>query len=474
MGVRTTHSDYDKMVPIWKRIRDVLAGHDAIQEAGRDYLPELSEQDENEYQAYKGRAAFFNATSRVSDTMSGLVFRKPPIIEAAPIQDIADNITLNGTNLTSFAEDIIEEQLGPTRSGVLVDYPSVDTSQMTAVQVKALGLRPYAALYKAEDILDWRYTNGVLSMVKLREIEEVVDPQDEFLTERKEIIRVLDMFEGKYRQRVYKEVRKDGKDTLWELASTVFPRMNGKPFDYIPFVFFGERGNSGEMNDPVLNDLAVVNLAHYRNTADYEHGLHFTGLPTAVVTGLSDNDAVFRIGSGNAWVLSDPQAKAFYMEFTGQGLETMRKALQDKQAQMAALGARVLVPEKRDAEAAETETGKRQGEISTLASLANATSRGLTRVLEIMRDWQGVTGDVSIKLNTDFNVQRMSAQEISALLQAVLTQQISSQSLYEALVKGEVINGERSFEEEQALARDNVMPAPTNAPADDDEQRPAG
>ena len=89
MGVATTNCEYDAKLKVWQRIRDVLAGQDAIHKAGLKYLPELSEQDDDEYKAYLFRALFFNATSRVADTLSGLVFRKPPALQVEPIKDMA-------------------------------------------------------------------------------------------------------------------------------------------------------------------------------------------------------------------------------------------------------------------------------------------------------------------------------------------------------------------------------------------------
>ena len=38
-----------------------------------------------------------------------------------------------------------------------------------------------------------------------------------------------------------------------------------------------------------LADIIVVNLDHYRLTADYKHGMHFTALPTAWVSGFDKN-----------------------------------------------------------------------------------------------------------------------------------------------------------------------------------------
>jgi hypothetical protein len=75
------------------------------------------------------------------------------------------------------------------------------------------------------------------------------------------------------------------------------------------------------MQDPPILDLVNLNLAHYLINADYQHGCHFTGLPTPVVSGYEakENEKLY-IGSAVAWVFPNPEAKATYLEFTGQGL----------------------------------------------------------------------------------------------------------------------------------------------------------
>ena len=105
----------------------------------------------------------------------------------------------------------------------------------------------------------------------------------------------------------------------WELFETKIPLRLGKPLPLIPFVFHGPRHSRPDVDRPPLSDIIAVNLDHYRLDADYKHGLHFTALPTAWVSGF-DKSASLRIGSSTAWVSETPGATAGYLEFTGQGL----------------------------------------------------------------------------------------------------------------------------------------------------------
>ena len=63
----------------WIRARDLLAGEDAVKAAGAKYLPRLEAQTDDEYEAYKSRACFFNGCSCLSN---------PQIVEGQHDMDI--------------------------------------------------------------------------------------------------------------------------------------------------------------------------------------------------------------------------------------------------------------------------------------------------------------------------------------------------------------------------------------------------
>ena len=100
-----------------------------------------------------------------------------------------------------------------------------------------------------------------------------------------------------------------------------------------------------------LADIIAVNLDHYRLNADYKHGMHFTALPTAWVSGFDKNSSL-RIGSSTAWVAETPGATAGYLEFHGQGLSTFERAMDRDEQLMAVLGTRMLESRKRVGETA--------------------------------------------------------------------------------------------------------------------------
>lgn len=119
---------------------------------------------------------------------------------------------------------------------------------------------------------------------------------------------------------------------------------------------------------------------------------------------------------------------------------------------MASLGARLLAPDKRVAEAENTVGMRREGEVSILATLAKHVSRQITLALEEMAEWMdNATGEIAFTLNTDFNVSRLDANHIKSLLESVVAGLISYETFYDTLVDGEAVKTGRTFQEEQEL-----------------------
>ena len=99
------------------------------------------------------------------------------------------------------------------------------------------------------------------------------------------------------------------KKVKWVLFEARVPLRLGKALPLIPFVFQCPKHSLPDVDRMPLNDLMVLNLDHYRLDADFKHGLHYTALPTAWVSGF-DKSATLRIGSSTAWVSETPGAYA--------------------------------------------------------------------------------------------------------------------------------------------------------------------
>jgi hypothetical protein len=192
------------------------------------------------------------------------------------------------------------------------------------------------------------------------------------------------------------------------------------------------------------------------NHTEAAHG--FTVRPTAWVSGF-DKSCTLRIGSITAWTTETVGATAGFLEYTGQGLTTFERAMDRDERLMAILGARLLETQKRVGEAAEAIELRQSGENSILGSLAASVGMSMTQVMRWAYWWNSteawpddVTKDqVSIELNTDFSTKGLSAQEITAVVQAWQSGALSRDSMMELFRRGEVLPEGRTNEEETSL-----------------------
>jgi hypothetical protein len=473
-GVKTTHKDYDRMMPLWKRCRDAVKGQDALHKAGETYLPKLRAEDPTDYAARVKRSDYFNATWRTISGLAGMAFRKPAT-RALPgaIERFAGDINMAGVDLNAMAEQVVEEVLEVGRCGLLVDHPPLPEGIQTISLAAAerLGLRPSIQFYAAETIRNWKFSRirnaWVLTMVTLGEAVELPKAGDEFATEIEDRYRVLDLDEaGQYRQRVF--AVRDGEDVLVE--GPIYPLKNGQPLDYIPFAIVGRSGKGDQIDEPPLIDLVDANIAHYQVNSDYRHGLHFTGLPTLFLTGVTmeDDSKPFYIGGQAAITSPHPDAKGMFIEYTGQGLGAMEKALVSLERRMAVLGARMIADESSQAETLGGTQIKRSGENSILASIVIASSKAIEWALGVMSDWSGGPREATFQINREFMPVAMDAQQLTALVGAWQQGALSDGELFDLLKRGDVIDAEKTLEEhKEEVDAAPPVPRPVVVPAND-------
>lgn len=455
MPITSTHPQYRKFYDRWTRAQDASDGEDAVKERGTSYLPKLEEQTDTDYRAYKTRAVYFNATGRTVDGMSGLINRKKPVIEVPKtIENITSQATMDGMSLSEVAKGVTEGLLIGGRVGILVDRPEMENEPA------------YLALYETTEITNWREDDdGNLLMVVLKEGYYEPLTTDPYILEDK--IRYRELFLGSlideageeipdtigYTQRVW-EQNDLTNGQAFVVTREVTPLRNGEPLDKIPFVLLTPKGLGTDVWEPPILDIANINLAHYRNSADIEHGRHLTALPTPWVSGVDASETAgdLPLGSGKAWRLPEGAMTGF-LEFSGTGISSLAEGMTEKEAKMAALGARMIEPPRSGVEAAETARIHQAGSNATLADIASAVEKGLETALYEAAEWEaeGAGEDVQVEVNKDFVDSKLQPQELTALVESYLKGGISQDTLMYNLKVGEILPEDRSIEEEMEL-----------------------
>jgi hypothetical protein len=429
----------------YSMIRDVLSGEHQVKMKKDLYLPRPNAEDKSSanqarYTAYVTRANFVNFTKRTMAGLIGQVFLRDPVVEIPTMLDyLKSDMTGSGITLDQLASMMVAKNLAFGRIGILVDYPDTDIPA-TVAAIQTGQIRPSVLLYDAWQVINWRtvVVNGreLLSLVVI--YESIIDSDDGFETTFKDQWRVL---------RLETTLDGDGETVLTPehfyvvdlyertidgITSNVTYMPKGADnvrLNEIPFKFIGANNNDTRPDDPPMYDLASVNLAHYRNSADYEEAAFIVGQPTPYFTGLTE-DWVKNVLEGKVY-LGSRQAiplpsgsQAGLIQAQGNGL--IKEAMEMKERQMVALGARLV--QQRLVQRTATEANQEEAsQNSVLANVANNVEIGIVWALTWCAKFTGVSiadtvdgdGDaISYQLNTQFDLTALDPAELAQLILA--------------------------------------------------------
>lgn len=467
MPIDSRHPDYSSKLSRWARNRDAYEGEDMVRANAEATLFGPGGLDDAEFTRYKSRAKWFNATARTVEGLNGLIFQKPPEIQASPqVEEHLENVTLTGMPAIALASRALSEVQLMGRYGILLDYDNTL-------------FRPYWSGIPCESIINWHesYVGGQPKLVMLV-IKEYVDRMSsDYEIERIDRYRLCHINPaGQYEVILFEEFTEiaNGRRFMTEVERYI-PTRRLRPLDFIPFQFFGAYDLTPAVAKGPLDDLVNINYSYYRHSADYEQALFLTAMPKWVITGhnLNEGERV-PVGSMDAWVFPNPEAKAYLVDFPGQGLGSHERAIEADKQEMATLGARLLEETPGVQETLGAVQLRHSGETGNLKSITNLISRGLTNLLRWHSWWNGNTENVederfSFSLNTDLSTTRLTPQEMQALVGLWQAGAISKRTLFHNLESGEIIPPETTFEDEEALIE---LEAPARIPFGETEQEP--
>lgn len=443
MPVSSKHDSYSAMEETWDLMHDVCISERHMHSKGTTYLPRMDGMTDDQYTAYKKRASFPLFAKHTLESFVGMAMRKDLLIRGIdPTHPFCKNCDGKGTSLQAYAENLVRIYLKYGRCGTLIDFPSsAPGTSMAAAEKSNLNVR--LAFYNHRSIINWksRVVNNqtILSMVVLQEFEEDKQSVDEFVPRMKKRYRVLKLDEqGRYVQELY--------DEYDQFVDSVTPKMHGKPMNFIPFIIHG----GVPVNPPILLPIAEQNVHWYMQDADYKHGLHWVAIPTPWVTGVDPQDPnrPQTIGPSQLWFLPDG-AQAGMLEFSGAGLEQVAKSLDKIMGNIVVLSSQILIPSNTYDETATAASIRNATETASLSSLVGGLSDELTTIVDFAAKWGRFhTEGIEIFINTDFIPLTLSGADVSAYVSAFIKEGFSRRTLFELLKRGEIVEGERQFEDE--------------------------
>ena len=368
--------------------------------------------------------------------------------------------------------------------GLLADFPTIEEGRVvTLADIEELRIRPRILFIPPEQIINWRVSvvggETLLSLVVIEERAIIKDDGFEFETENRwREIRLQQANEEGTEFGVTvtlwrKKENPTGEDDKFEMLEgypVLLSDYNGNPIDRIPFEFVGSTNNEPHIDKAPLLDLANLNVAHYRNSADYEEGVFMTGQDQLVLSGLSQEwvDKNFKggvkLGSRAAIPLpKDADAKLLHADPNSIAAEAMKH----KEEQMKALGAKLIEPKATKGTATEALI-EESSESSVLSSATKNVSAAYRKALFHASRFIGEVNpeDIDFELNSDFAAAMASPAERAQIVAEWQSGLITFNEAREQLRKAGI-----AYEDDdvaKTLADETLIPPPGSGSGGDE------
>lgn len=453
---------------------DLYAGRKKLLENIDYYYAGLELDSVDQKAARWARTPFYLYYPKVISSFNSSIFKKPPLYEL-PVEDIDElitNVDLLGNNINEYVAQIPHEVLKQGFSATITDYS------------KKLN-RPYLSLIKPEQFVSFQTSNDKgypeLSQFIYTVQEERQKIDDEFTLELIKVHYVWSLHPSvknptKNRVRVRKYERekaetdktnydktKDKSEWNDSLKQDNYITQNGKELESLPIIIHGKESNNYVIEKSVLQDVSDLNIDLINRVVDQIEVLHMTALPTPWISGIEsdDPDAPTTIGSSKLWILSNPDATVGMLEFDGKSAQAHRDYIEDLRETMAVTGAQILKQQGVSRETATSVLIRSGQETAVITSIVQNISSQVVEVLKLYFTWAKKNIDgIVYKLNSDFLSVDMEPNAQIALVRSWLDGAISHKTVFEKMKEGEIVNANKTFEQELEDIKENPPPFP--------------
>lgn len=428
-AILNTHADYDKNLPLWVKVDDVCDGEEAIKAKGKIYLKKsMVFKEDDRYEEYLERAVFYGVTGMTLNSYVGSAFNKVPTFNRPDELEYLDrNADGSGRSIYQVSQRLLRLVLKHYRSAVYVDFPTIEASK-TKAEEKQKSAFPMIHVLDAKAILDWDHVivgnQRKLSYVKIKEC--LTERSDDGMTVKQvEQYRVLRLRDGVYTVEVYR--LSDDKKEVFNTDEVVITDYNGHTWDYIPFTFVGAVDNSDDIGRSPLLELANLNLAHYRNSADVEESGFIVGQPTICFPSITPDqfEMVQKYGAEVGSTKGFPTDVKFSQ---AEENNLAKQLMSDKWAQMKEMGARLI-----EVGSANKTATQAENESSVQHSVVSLAVSNISEALTMALRWCARFAlpnhdldyeELSFLISQDFNKPVFNIELAKQLYEAAIAQEI--------------------------------------------------
>jgi hypothetical protein len=456
-----TNCWYDSQVPVWNFLQDLLDGQDAVKAKTTTYLPKDYGEDEDGYKNRLALALFFEDYRDCTVGLTGLAFRKPPVLNSDVPDEIkgleevkdangkvtqearkgfAENIDNAGTCLNVFLQRVFQDGFfGHTF--IVVDMPMADGSVQTAQDEIARGARSYWVQRRAIDTPNWRWAviNGRIVPTQASFIECTKEPSGlfgEIEVTRFRVYRLNELGEAEWQ--LWEQQSADDKTQIVMIASDTIRTKKGVAMRRLPIaVHYGEYEGFWKSRPP-LKTIADISKAYYQKYADLtwiEHNI--CAVTLAIESAPPADNPDKQLGSTRVVYTGGVGQKAYFLEVNGESISSLESDLRNLEKRMIHKGLD-FVREGQPVTATEAVFSFTE-RTSKLSMMVQSLKDCAEEALSIMAEMEGLDQGGSISIGVDSNSLVMSPDWVRVLSDATQQGNLSKQTFWKILERMDIL-----------------------------------
>jgi hypothetical protein len=472
-----TNAWYEAMLPTWQFLEDLLEGQDTVKSKDTAYLMQEPAELADDYNRRLNRSLFFEDYRDCVINLTGMVFRKPPVlgddvpelirgkeavkddsglVTSAAVEGLAESIDNAGTHINIFLQRVFEDAFFG-HSFIVVDMPAADPNVQTAADERAAGGRPYWCMRKVIDTPNWRteVINGRTALTQITFREITCEPDGLFGEIEVVRFRVYRLNEfGNAEWQIWVESAVDGEEIKVVLNSSgPILTKKGVPLKRLPVaVHYGEYEGFLQSRPP-LKGIADINLGYYQKYSDLTSIEHHTCAVTLALIGVDDQSGDVTMG-GNRVIYLPMGADAKFLEVNGDSIPALERDLDSLEKRMVHKGLDFVQEDHRvPATATEVMLAYTQ-RTSKLSRMVRSLIDCAEEALSITAEMEGLPEGGSITLGVDENSLTLTPAQLQVYSAMNVQDQLTLPTLWAMMERADLLPEDFSPQNEEKALQD--------------------
>ena len=440
------------MMPHWIPIDICVGGTEYLRRNAEDIIPREPKEDDDSYSRRIFHSVLPPYVQRLASQAAGTILRKGVHLEGGDQEywrEWAEDVTGDGTPLNMFAREMLIDALLYGHTSCLVDFSNEDQPVTLAEEI-ALGRKPYLVRVNAKQIRGWRTVNNrnQAPLTMVRYAETISQPKDRF---GEEIITQIKVLTDTGYEIWRDEDPKDGNNAGWSLYES-----GEHTAGEVPLVSVYSNRIATLVSKPPLEEVAQLNISYSQRFTDYMNNIHVGAMPILTLKGFDPDSNDSDLGlSVNTAILLPPEGDCSIVSPPADSYQEQLRCLQTLEEQISALGISTLAKQNLTNTAAESKRLDRIDSDSIMAIISEDLNRAISDMLRIAGTYAGVEPPV-VTIPKDYENRLLDGNQITAMLQLQMQNQISQETLLRILREGEVLPPYVDIDDEILRTKDAI------------------